>query len=114
MRSFINKIKNKNIFIGIITICLFTMSVILLEDNETVTTSSQALSTKKIGWGIKRNNNHEQPDVGSDNKKVLEENKGICLGNSEKKYIYLTFDEGYEAGYTSKILETFKNKSKRF
>lgn len=32
----------------------------------------------------------------------------MCLGNKEKKYVYLTFDEGYEAGYTEKILETLK------
>ncbi len=30
------------------------------------------------------------------------------MGNSEKKYAYLTFDEGYEAGYTAKILDTLK------
>ena len=40
---------------------------------------------------------------------TLEENNGIALGNTEKKYIYLTFDEGYEAGYTTKILETLQN-----
>lgn len=32
----------------------------------------------------------------------------MCLGNKEKKYVYLTFDEGYEAGYTEKILEILK------
>ena len=70
--------------------------------------SSTNLSNKKIGWGIKRNNNHQQPDLGKENKKILEENKGIAMGNNEKKYIYLTFDEGYEAGYTKQILETLK------
>lgn len=33
---------------------------------------------------------------------------GIYMGNKEKKYVYLTFDEGYEAGYTEKILDTLK------
>ena len=28
--------------------------------------------------------------------------------NKEKKYVYLTFDMGYEAGYTEKILEVLK------
>lgn len=46
--------------------------------------------------------------AGSNNQKVLEKNGGICLGNSGKKYIYLTFDEGYEAGYTSQILSILK------
>lgn len=31
------------------------------------------------------------------------------MGNSQDKYVYLTFDEGYEAGYTEKILEVLKN-----
>ena len=31
------------------------------------------------------------------------------MGNTEKKYVYLTFDMGYEAGYTEKILDTLKN-----
>ena len=46
--------------------------------------------------------------MGKENRKILEENNGICLGNKDKKILYLTFDEGYEAGYTSKILEILK------
>ena len=30
------------------------------------------------------------------------------MGNSEKKYVYITFDSGYEAGYTKKILDNLK------
>ncbi len=30
------------------------------------------------------------------------------MGNSEDKYIYLTFDLGYEGGYTEKILDVLK------
>lgn len=33
------------------------------------------------------------------------------MGNSEKKITYLTFDEGYEAGYTEKILDTLKQEN---
>lgn len=75
---------------------------------DAILTSSSGLDNTKMGWGIKRNDNHEQPDVGAKNKKLLDEYSGICMGNSEKKYVYLTFDEGYEAGYTDKILETLK------
>ena len=78
-------------------------------NDNSIDTSAQSLSNKKIGWGIKRADNHEQPDLGSENKKLLEQYNGIAMGNSEKKYIYLTFDEGYEAGYTTSILETLKS-----
>ena len=33
------------------------------------------------------------------------------MGNSTKKYVYLTFDEGYEAGYTEQILDTLKEQN---
>lgn len=96
--------------IGILILAIFSLSIIAMNTKQNeIATNASAVSNQKIGWGIKRNDNHEQPDVGSTNKKVLEENQGICLGNKEKKIIYLTFDEGYEAGYTSKILEILKN-----
>lgn len=108
-----NTIKNKyihnSIIITMLIIGVFSLSVIAIDKNKVINSSNTASSNKKIGWGIKRNDNHEQPDVGKENKKVLEENQGICLGNNEKKNIYLTFDEGYEAGYTKQILETLKN-----
>ena len=103
------KILNKNIIMGILAILIFTISMTALNSSKTVETSATSLSNELIGWGIKRENNHKQPDVGSKNKKLLDEAEGICLGNKEKKNIYLTFDNGYEAGYTGKILEVLKN-----
>ena len=97
-------------FIGII-LCIFTFNVMTLSNSSnktTIKTSSIALSNKKIGWGIKRAKNHEQPDLGANNKKLIDENEDIAMGSSEDKYVYLTFDNGYEAGYTSPILDTLK------
>ena len=96
-----------------VIIIMFSICVINTNNNmsnQTVLTSSiQGLSNKKIGWGIKRNDNHNQPDLGSKNKQLLNEANGIAMGNNNDKYVYLTFDEGYEAGYTSKILDTLKD-----
>lgn len=66
------------------------------------------IENKSIGWGIKRNDNHNAPDLGKENKAIMDEYEGICLGNNEKKYIYLTFDYGFEAGYTAHILDVLK------
>lgn len=99
--------------LGIITI-IFTVSIINSKDIKTLQTSAMVvnentdLSNKKIGWGIKRNDNHEQPDLGASNKQLIDKYNGIAMGNSEEKIVYLTFDEGYEAGYTSQILDTLK------
>lgn len=100
------KEKAKSLIIICATLLLFTICAIQLNEN-TITTST-AENNKTIGWGIKRAKNNMQPDVGSANRKILEENEGICLGNDLEKVIYLTFDEGYEAGYTPKILDTLK------
>ena len=101
------------ITLGVITI-IFTVSILnsknieTLQTTATVATDDTNLSNKKIGWGIKRNDNHSQPDLGANNKKLIDQYNGIAIGNSEEKNVYLTFDEGYEAGYTSQILDTLK------
>ena len=99
----------KYTILTIVVISIFTISLILSNNNKTINTSSNGvLSTKKIEWGVKRVENHEQPDLGSKNRSTLEQYKGIAIGNKEDKSVYLTFDEGYEAGYTPKILEILK------
>lgn len=72
------------------------------------TSGSLELSNKKIEWGIKRADNHEQPDLGSKNRELIEKYNGMAMGNEKDKYIYVTFDLGYEAGYTENILNTLK------
>ena len=41
-------------------------------------------------------------------KDLLDKYQGYSDGDKSKKYIYLTFDEGYETGYTTSILDTLK------
>ena len=93
-----------------IAICgICTINLDSTKDMISKVVSSSTLSNTKIGWGVKREENHLQPDLGAKNMKILEEGEGIAIGNKDKKYVYLTFDEGYEAGYTKQILETLKN-----
>ena len=75
------------------------------------TSSGAVLSNKKIGWGIKRNDNHEQPDLGSNNKKLIDENEDIAMGNKEDKFVYLTFDDGPTSKVTPKILDILKKEN---
>ena len=107
------KIENKKVttIIAVATlIFLFVFAIMQINKQEELiqVSSTSTLSNKKIGWGIKRADNHEQPDVGSENKRIIEQYDGICMGNAEIPYVYLTFDNGYEAGYTEKILNVLK------
>lgn len=104
---------NKKYIYLLLIIILIIICVFVIQNNEnTIYTSSNVTGydNKKIEWGIKRNNNHEQPDLGSKNKELMEKYNGLCIGNNSKKNIYLTFDAGYEAGYTIKILDVLKEK----
>ena len=102
------KEKQKLIIMSMVTTAVIVISLFSTNNDQTLKTSVNVGSTKTIGWGIKRAKNNMQPDVGTDNRKMLEENSGICLGNDMEKVIYLTFDEGFEAGYTENILNTLK------
>ncbi len=103
------KEKIKAIAIIVLSISAFSLSVISMQEaNQEILVSAKAISNEKIGWGIKRNNEHVQPDLGASRLETLSKNKGIAIGNANSKKIYLTFDQGYEAGYTSEILKTLK------
>ncbi|GGA89136.1 delta-lactam-biosynthetic de-N-acetylase [Ornithinibacillus halotolerans] len=59
------------------------------------------------GWGYKKNVNHEAPDVGKYSE-ILKENGAYYIDHSGEKTVYLTFDNGYEQGFTSEILDVLK------
>ncbi len=107
----------ENKFVAILLLFLVALTAIsaknILEDYNTRDTNaklvnSNTLSNTKIGWGIKRAKDHNQPDLGKVNLDLINKYDGIAMGNSETKKIYLTFDQGYEAGYTEKILDVLK------
>lgn len=103
--------KRTYIKIGMLVILLAVLTITsnVVENKNTIQTSAGVnLDNKKVEWGIRRSDNHEQPDLGSKNKKLIDENEDMAIGNNEEKYVYLTFDEGYEAGYSSSILDTLK------
>ena len=103
-------IKLKNLLIVtlilILIISIFVM-IILTKGENVVLANGTVISNKKYGWGVKRATNHEQPDLAI-YKNILDKYRGICIGSKDKKVVYLTFDQGYEAGYTPKILDVLK------
>lgn len=103
------KKKNTVILATLIIASIFAVGSIDEKNQDAVTTSGE-VSSEKIEWGIKRSDGNMQPDLGTYNKQVLDSYNGLAMGNEQDKYIYLTFDEGYEAGYTDEILEVLKEK----
>ncbi len=75
--------------------------------SEVLGVSSELDNTKK-SWYFGRNKNQQRPSA--QNEIDLRLYNGFYLGEDERS-IYLTFDEGYENGYTEKILDVLKEKN---
>lgn len=63
---------------------------------------------QKRCWGISRQPNGQTPKADPGANELLQKYGGMYVGDVNKNLIYLTFDEGYENGYTSKILDVLK------
>ena len=80
------------------------------EDTVEYIQTSQGISysNKLLAWGISRKLDNKTPDADPGAPDLLKKYNGLYLGDTSKKIIYLTFDEGYENGYTPKILDVLK------
>lgn len=67
-----------------------------------------SVSNEPIHWGFKKSV-HEQPvEAGAKYDALLEKYGGFYKGDPKSKTLFLTFDNGYENGYTPKILAVLK------
>lgn len=71
---------------------------------------SQDILALSYGWGYKKNLEHKLPDIGK-YESLLKKYGSYYADLSGEKNIYLTFDNGYEQGYTSSILDVLKEEN---
>lgn len=62
------------------------------------------IHTSATGFGVGPNKKGERPNVDDP---IIINNNGYCIGKDDNR-IYLTFDCGYENGYTEAILDTLQ------
>lgn len=69
------------------------------------------LSNATQSWWYTPNTSHTTPAIPAGAKSLLVNYSGYYVGSphGSTKSLYLTFDEGYENGYTSKILDVLKS-----
>lgn len=65
-------------------------------------------ASQRLSWYYTPNKQHSPVQTSSVNRTLMEQYKGIWLGDSARNWLYLTFDEGYENGFTPKILDVLK------
>ncbi len=62
-------------------------------------------------FGFKKSVNGSLPSINEEGfKEIVDKHGAIFLGDTSRKELFLTFDNGYENGYTAPILDTLKAK----
>ena len=77
------------------------------ENTNTQSSDLYSIDNKGSGWGFKKNKD-APPDIPKEISDTLLKYDSIYMDTSGEKVLYLTFDEGYENGYTGQILDTLK------
>lgn len=68
----------------------------------------------KIAWGLGTStDSYGRPTDAVNAESKYSEHGGLFVGDADHKRLWLTFDEGYENGYTEKILDVLKEKNVR-
>jgi peptidoglycan-N-acetylmuramic acid deacetylase len=75
----------------------------IFENNENAN-----LSTKDYGWYYKFRSSQRPPETPMETQNFPSKYDCYGLGDTSKKELYLTFDEGYENGFTAPILDVLK------
>jgi len=65
-------------------------------------------SNAVVEWGVSMKSDHSKPGGTVPQGVSLRDYGAYYVGNTKEKVMYLTFDCGYEAGYTKKILKILK------
>ncbi len=122
----------KKLIICVLCMCMLSACTLSLNKPETLTDNTNSnidgtteattvppaeavadmnsLSSKKIVWGPGNIENHQQPNEPKGLDEKYAELSALWFA-SDKKEILLTFDEGYENGFTPSILDTLKEKN---
>lgn len=88
--------------------CIVLIAVLAVVFSSRVFRQGEALpASASVNWGLGFSE-EGKPPTGNASQEYLRQYDSWYLGDTQKKTIYLTFDAGYEAGYTSSILDTLK------
>ena len=89
---------------------VFLAAMLYLQGRSLSVSAPAVIPASADNWGLSFPNEGQSP-VGNATAESLAQYDAYYLGDTEKKVIYLTFDCGYENGYTEKILDALKKHS---
>lgn len=97
---------NKRFVFRVTPIAMICLALLLA-----ISAPAMAEGSGPFHFGFKRSVNGKLPSIDQEGfKELLKKHGAVFMGDPAKKELYLTFDNGYENGYTSGILDTLKAK----
>ena len=94
-------------FVMLLAPCLFLAGTLYLQGQEATASAPIAIPVSAADWGLSFQT-EGAPPVGNATAEELAQYNACYVGDTSKKIIYLTFDCGYENGFTEPILDTLK------
>lgn len=90
-------------------LCTFVLSLLCLLAVQPILAA--ASMDHSYHFGFKKSKNGKLASIDQEGfKDIVQKHDAIFLGDTSKKELYLTFDNGYENGLTSKILDVLKER----
>ena len=84
-------------------LCILSMLLIVVPN-----LTYGAVSNQPMHWGFKKASNEQQAEAGAQLDQLTAKYGAFYKDSPDKKVLYLTFDNGYEQGFTPKILDVLK------
>src|SRR5699024_8099255 len=75
-----------------------------------LSTHASEYSNTSHDWYFKKAKDHQPATTEPEFAELLKKYGGVFQGNTEQKIIYMTFDNGYEEGYTDEFLDVLQEK----
>ena len=70
--------------------------------------AAQGYSNQPIHWGLKQATDGKPAEAGKQLDDLIAKHGAFYKADPNKKELYFTFDNGYENGYTAKVLDVLK------
>ncbi|MGL4799199.1 MAG: polysaccharide deacetylase family protein [Cellulosilyticaceae bacterium] len=92
----------------LVLLCCGLFLATQLPREEVVVCTNTNLNNTKVDWWLVRNKEHSTPRVNDTLSFDLGTYDAHYVGDTSRQVLYLTFDEGYENGYTPAILDALQ------
>ena len=97
-----------NSFSNFSSIKNYTNKLSQYTSNTTSEVQQKDLNTKELNWYFNPRSDGLTPEPSKEGSHLLKKYDAYYVGDTNEKVLYLTFDEGYENGYTNEILDVLK------